>query len=116
MKHIIDARGHLTFVIEDDRDRETLTDIKDRVGGDDIQFLDDMLDQFGLRGNGVLYGIRPTAIGALMDAPMLSDYVEYLNSGDMVVRGNVWWYPNYMILNFAEQLLERGQVTFRAAT
>lgn len=54
MKHIIEATGNLTFLIENDRDLEILEDIKDRVGGNDVRFLDDMLDQLGFLGNAKL--------------------------------------------------------------
>ncbi|MDO5947978.1 hypothetical protein [Burkholderia cepacia] len=115
MKHIIEATGNLTFLIENDRDREILEDIKDRVGGNDVRFLDDMLDQLGFLGNAKLFGIAPVDIGALTDAPMLSDAIDLQDDGSIVVLGNVWWYPNYQVEDFAERLIKRGSVTFQAA-
>ncbi|MGU4702900.1 hypothetical protein K6L09_40235, partial [Burkholderia cepacia] len=97
MKHIIEATGNLTFLIENDRDREILEDIKDRVGGNDVRFLDDMLDQLGFLGNAKLFGIAPVDVGALTDAPMLSDAIDLQDDGSIVVLGNVWWYPNYQV-------------------
>lgn len=115
MKHIIEANGNLTFIIENDRDREILEDIKSRVGGNDVRFLDDMLDQLGFLGNAKLFGIDPVNVGALTDAPMLSDAIDLQDDGSIVVLGNVWWYPNYQVEDFAERLIERGSVTFRTA-
>jgi hypothetical protein len=114
MQHIIEPNGNLTF-IADAESMEDLQTIKDRVGGNDIAFLDQMLDSFGFIGNGRLWGISPEHVGALTEAPMLSDDVEHDDAGDVHVRGKVWWFPNYQVEDFAQTLLDRGRVTFHAA-
>ena len=114
MHHIIEPNGNLTF-IADAQSMEDLQRIKDRVGGNDAAFLDQMLDEFGFVGNGKLYGISPENIGALTEAPMLSDDVEHDDTGSVNVRGKVWYYPHYMLFDFAQALLDDGRVTFRLA-
>lgn len=113
MERILEKNGNLTFKIGDSR--ETLQDIKDRVGEDDVQFLAEMLDVCGFSGNGVLYPIAPEDVGGLTDAPMMSNGVEFPDEGGRIVYGDVWWFPNYQLENFANTLLEQGHVTFRAA-
>lgn len=116
MEHIIERNGNLTF-IADAKSMEDLQDIKDRVGGDDQRFLLEMLDTFGFSGNGRLHAIRPGDVGALTEAPMLSDGVELMDEPGLVgVYGKVWWYPNYAVSDFAEKLLENGRVTFALAS
>ncbi|WP_321935352.1 hypothetical protein [Paraburkholderia sp. J8-2] len=108
--------SQLILAIESSKERETLEDIKDRVGHDDVRFLSDMLDEFGLLGNGVLYPILPEHVGALTQAPMLSDDVEYPDDGDTIARGQVWWYPRYEIEDFSDVLLATGRVAFDRAS
>jgi hypothetical protein len=113
MQHIFETNGNLTFLVENSQ--EDLQTIKDRVGGDDVAFLVEMLDTFGYAGNGVLSAIRPVDVGALTDAPMLSDGVALRDSGETDVTGKVWWFPNYQVEDFATTLLEKGRVTFTLA-
>ena len=37
--------------------------------------------------------MRPEDIGALTDAPILSDDIEYDDEGEVVRVGAVYWYP-----------------------
>jgi hypothetical protein len=103
--------GHLTFCLEPE-DTDQIEVMMERHGGDDIGFLGDMLDYFGFTPNGRLFSINPEDVGALTSAPMLSDDVEYDDTGKPSVRGKVWWYPRYESTNFAEELARTGQVTF----
>ncbi|MEX3984111.1 hypothetical protein AB4Y45_34725 [Paraburkholderia sp. EG287A] len=113
LQHIIEKNGNLTF-IADASNLEDLQDIKDRVGGDDVRFLSEMMDTFGFVGNGQLWSIYPEHIGALTEAPLISDDVEHDDAGDVHVRGRTWAFMNYQLENFAETLLETGRVTFGA--
>lgn len=113
MHHVIEQNGNLTFHVG--KGREDLEDIRARVGGDDVQFLSDALDTFGFVGNAVLYPVQPENVGALTSAPMLSDDVDHLDDGGIMVRGRVWWYPAYELKDFAAELLEHGKVTFQLA-
>lgn len=114
LQHIIEPNGNLTF-IADAKNLEDLQGIKDRVGGNDVGFLAQMLDEFGFVGNAQLWGISPEHIGALTEAPMLSDDVEHDDEGNVHVRGKVWYFPDYMVVDFAQKLLDEGRVTFRVA-
>jgi hypothetical protein len=114
MKSVIEPNGNLTFIMEagDDYDMDI---IHARCGGDDTRWLSDMLDTFGFLGNG-LETICPEYVGALTDAPMLSDDVELLDEpGKAEVHGRVWWYPQYEVHHFGEVLAKQRRVTFSLA-
>jgi len=113
MDYHFESNGNITFKVGDGR--EDLEEIRERAGGDDIQFLAEMLDRFGWSCNGVFEPIRPEDIGALTNSPMFARDVEHQDDGKTAVHGDVWWFPNYQVENFAATLLERGQVTFRRA-
>lgn len=110
MDFITEPNGNITFKVGDSR--EDLFALKSRVGADDVSFLAEMIDMAGWLGNGVFTPIRPDDVGALTDAPMFSDAVEYSDLGAINVVGKVWWFPNYQVEDFANTLLEEGQVTF----
>ncbi len=62
-------------------------------------------------GNGWSW-VRPEEIGALTDAPILSDDIEYDDEGEVVRVGAVYWYPRYDVADPVAQLLANGSVEF----
>ncbi len=62
-------------------------------------------------GNGWSW-VRPEENGALTDAPILSDDIEYNDHGDVVSVGAVYWYPRYEVSDPVAQLLTDGSVDF----
>jgi hypothetical protein len=52
------------------------------------------------------------AIGAMTDAPILSDEVLRDESGSLVHVGRVYWFPNYAVEDPLETLWEKGEVVF----
>jgi hypothetical protein len=107
--------GNLVIVAQKE-DIEELKAIKDLCGDNDIQFMDEMLESNGWAGNSVLMRIDPEDVGALTDAPIVTDDRTIEDNGSVTVNGNVWWFPNYMVENFAETLIREGSVTFVLAT
>lgn len=72
--------------------------------------------------------IAPERIGALTDAPIITDnlceyseddpeYGEEDTFGHPKIKSldEVWWYPNYMISDPVGELLERGYVIFTSS-
>lgn len=114
MQTTITPNGNLKFELAPP-DLEQIEVMLERHGGNDKTFLSDMLDFFGFTPNGELYAINPQDVGALTDAPILADEVDYLDNGDTVVRGQVWWYPGYELKNFAQELAQNGSVVFQKA-
>ena len=108
------ANGDLVIVAEAD-DLDELKSIKEHCGNDDLMFMDEMLDGFGLSGNSVLMRINPEDVGALTDAPIVTDDRTIEDNGTVKVSGTVWWFPNYQVENFAETLIRDGKVTFELA-
>lgn len=106
--------GNLTFTLEP-QDRDDIETLLERHGGNDEAFLVDMLDLFGFMPNGRYFPIDAKDVGAHTCAPLLATEVEYLDDGARKVHGDVWWYPNYMVSNFAEVLARDGRVTFMKA-
>jgi hypothetical protein len=56
--------------------------------------------------------LRPEEVGALTDSLILSDDSEFDDEGEVITIGNVWWFPNYQILDEVEELLKNGYVDF----
>ncbi len=107
------ANGNLEIVAEDG-DKEELQDLLSKSMHKDHGFLADLLEYTGWSGNGRLHQVQPELIGALTDAPILTDDMIFGDDGSEVV-GNVWWFPNYQVVSFAETLIRDGRVVFTKA-
>jgi hypothetical protein len=59
--------------------------------------------------------IAPEEIGALTNAPILSDDVERDDYGNLLSVTTLYWFPNYQILSEVRELYERGYVEFELA-
>lgn len=105
MKFEILSNGTLQISTEAE-DAESISDIKERCGGDDMAFLHEMLEFTGWEANSRLHLVQPETVGALTDA------VLHHEDGLVDVIGPVWWYPNYMVTNFADVLISEGKVMF----
>lgn len=96
--------GNLEIKLEDSDDRD---DIEGMRGADWWKLFEDKC------GNG--WGIvEPEWIGALTDAPIVTDEYTFTDDEKHEVTGRVWWFPNYMVEDPVETLLERGRVVFTA--
>lgn len=111
----VTPNGNLTLTM-DPGEREDLQDLLDRTSHRDHGFLADLMEHAGWTGNGRLWQVYPEHIpGALTDAPIISDEVVIEDDGRVNVVGRVWWFPGYEMRSFAEELLEKGAVTFTLA-
>lgn len=111
MKFDIQPNGNL-LISSDPQDAEMLADMKQRNGANDLTFLADLLEETGWSPNGQLMALNPEDIAALTDAPILTDEYTIEDDGSVTVPGKVWWFPNYMVTNFADVLIEKGSVEF----
>ncbi len=114
MKFEFTPKGNLVLVAEP-TDTELLGDLLQRHGGDDVSFLADLLETTGWSPNGQLMQLSPEDVGALTDAPILTDDRTIDDDGVVSAVGKVWWYPNYMVTNFAEELAQTGSTQFQLA-
>lgn len=60
--------------------------------------------------------IDPADVGALTDAPMLTDDLEIAEDGKRTVHGAVWAFMAYQVADPTEALQARGWVLFPEAT
>jgi hypothetical protein len=56
--------------------------------------------------------INPDDLGAMTDAPILSDVVERDEDNKITSCDYVWWYPNYQVSSPLDELKENGRVIF----
>jgi hypothetical protein len=56
--------------------------------------------------------LRPEDIGALTEAPILSEEADFDNQGTARNVGTVYWYPQYDVFDPVAKLLENGYVEF----
>ena len=59
--------------------------------------------------------VSPEDIGALTEAPILTDNIETDDQGKVMHLGVTYWYPQYEVLDPLEQLLLNGFVEFTQA-
>jgi len=115
MQAVKESNGNVTFVLEGD-DAEMVERFEAQAQRNlDHEVLASMLDHFGFLGNATYLPIMPVDVGALTDAPMLTDELDHLDDGTSDVKGKVWWYPNYQVKSFSEVLRTEGRVTFSLA-
>lgn len=111
MRHVVQSDGSL-LILADNADRSELAD-RYRSGGC-------MAAEFAVAEllHERLTFIPPENIGALTDAPILTDDPDYSNCGNMPSihpESLVWWYPNYAVSDPWEELRNHGRVVFAAA-
>ena len=56
--------------------------------------------------------IAPEKIGALTDAPILTDSAERDDEGQLTSVGRVYWFPSFQVESPVRRLTEQGVVTF----
>lgn len=58
--------------------------------------------------------VEPAAIDALTDAPIITDDMDYPDSGEVAPHpeANIWWYPSYAIRAFIDDLIRDGETVF----
>lgn len=60
-----------------------------------------------------LHSVPPEYIGALTDAPILTDCCpDYENECILDESCAFWWYPDYMIKDITEELKQHGKIIF----
>ncbi len=102
--------GDLIIAISDQNE---LQEIKDAIAGGDTSD-DAMYDVFEhLIANGYSW-VAPEQIGALTDAPILTDSPS-LDDGSIDPQGKIWWYPQYETRSPLEDIAETGKTTFTLA-
>lgn len=65
-----------------------------------------------------LYFVSPESIGALTDAPILCDDMDYSDcqlSAVPQADARVWWFPDYMVRDPWQELARYGRVRFSRA-
>ncbi len=107
------ASGNLNMVM--DRDDESLVSgLLDQHGDDDLGFLSSLLDTIGWSGNGVLHLVNPQDVGALTEAPIISDGISIHDDGTIEVHGQIWWFPDYAVRHVGQDLLQHEHAIFTA--
>jgi hypothetical protein len=92
-----------------------LSDITQRYGHNDTQFLSELFEETGWTPNGHLMLVRPEDVGALTDSPLVTDDMTHEEDGSVKVYGAVWWFPEYELVNLADKLRKNGAVTLTLA-
>lgn len=107
MRFQIEANGNLTLKMESE-DGAVIQQFLS-IWHDDHLVLARLLEET----NSKFQAVTPDQVGALTDAPMLTDEIEYKNEGDGIgIVGTVWWYPQYEHKSFMSELVKNKQVTF----
>lgn len=114
MKYEITPNGNLKISVETDDEREDIAKIRERNHSDSGIWCD-ILAMDNMEGNGRFCIVRPEDIGALTEAPIITDDWLYHDDGWLEVRGHVWWYPNYMVSDPSATLLAEGSAIFTLA-
>lgn len=62
--------------------------------------------------NGEYYVFTADQFGHLTEAPMISKEADCPDDGLWIMRGDVWWFPNYQVENCMDTLRDCGEVVF----
>jgi hypothetical protein len=105
--------GNLKLSLESDDDIEKL---KSDYGKYYNWAIADFLEPYSCNGGYVFFeaGDGNPFVG-LTDAPCIAEQLDYLDDGTIEIIGNFWYYDDYMIKSFIEELLEDGKVIFTLA-
>lgn len=114
MRYAETTNGHLNLIAEPE-DAEMLSDLFDRHGHNDTEFLAHLFESTGLSPNGQLHLVNPCDVGALTDAPIVSDEVCRNEDGEVIRVGKLWWFPHYAIQSLPDRLVKDGQVLLASA-
>lgn len=92
-----------------------LQGVLDNAKHTDFDVIEAIVDDY--QGLGIpLYRALPEHIGALTDAPIVSDTApDYEDSGNVIYppTAKFWWYEPYQISSFAQKLIEEHKVVFQ---
>lgn len=71
-----------------------------------------------LRDEASVDWVEPEWIGALTDAPIFTDALDYPDHGDpqLFPESRVWWFPSYAVIDPWQELADNGFVRFDAAS
>jgi hypothetical protein len=97
--------GDLKIILND---KEELEDVRARPYTDERDALFDMMERSGYIGN----GFDCVWNAGLTEAPVIGEDVSFDEGGDIVNVSELWYYKQYMILDFLKELEEHGEVIF----
>jgi hypothetical protein len=103
-----DVDGNLVIKLTKSGKNKELKDYLLSLSDNDA--LSELLDYELCNGWDMIY---PEEIGALTDAPILSDDAQYNDDGELIWCDNVYWYPDYQVLSPVEELFKYDQVVFQ---
>jgi hypothetical protein len=113
MRHVVQPNGNL-LIIANNEDRSLLADAYRTTSPYSRA---EMLISEAFHE--VLTFIAPENIGALTEAPILCDDVDFPDDANGFVpydeTSRVWWFPNYMVTDPWEELKNKGRVEFTLA-
>jgi hypothetical protein len=102
--------GYLRISLDDDG-RAALAELNDDELDSDGAFLD-LIERQLCNGWQL---VAPEEIGALTDAPIISDDVGRDDQGKLTAVGSVYAWMNYQILSPARELRDRGHIDLEMA-
>lgn len=107
--------GDLKMIATDEL-REEFGDFNLAEGGwDYYSVMHSLLED--IQANSEWSWVEPAAIGAMTDAPIITDGMDWGNDVDGLFApypdANIWWYPNYMVRDFIEDLVRDGETVFK---
>lgn len=94
-----------------EEERSEVEEISQNGKGIDAQFAE--IIEYHL-GEGWSW-VQPEDVAALTSSPILSDSAVYGDHGELEDVDDVWWYPNYQVLNEVQELLDHGYIDFDIA-
>ena len=112
MRYKTTESGDLLLLAANDERSEIASLLRDRGYREADRFIREYLET-----TGILYFVPPENIGAMTDAPILTEYCDTSDDRNWAPYpdAGLWWFPDYMVTCPWEQLAWRGRVLFRNA-
>lgn len=75
----------------------------------------DLMEPYSCNGSYTMFdaGTANPFVG-LTDAPCIAEEMSCDDDGDNQVEGRLWWFPNYMVRSYVQDLIDTGETIFTA--
>lgn len=105
--------GNLELTLEDSSEFEWLNE---NINSSHDDLIYSMFERYSCNGSYTYFDAdNANPFVGLTEAPCIAEKLDYDDDGRKKIIGKFWYYPDYMIKSFIDELLEDGFVIFELA-
>ena len=109
----VDLSGNLKLSLEPGEAEE----VRERLeqAGEDLTLLELAEPYFTNGGFHPFSGDSGNPYVGLTSAPCIAESLSFDDDGQATIEGRLWWFPDYAVRSFMDELVAKGEVTFPIA-